>query len=69
MTDVRRGLVSPTNNEFPVENTLLIGTEDGPVTVGGKGALAEDIEAEEVTLRRPAGYAQGRTLRPAHYGP
>lgn len=54
ITDISQGLVSPTNNEFPVENMLLIETEDGTVTVGGKGAFVEDIEAEEVTLRRPS---------------
>ncbi|NKE37748.1 TrmB family transcriptional regulator [Natronococcus sp. JC468] len=50
VVDVQQGLVAPSNNSFPVENTLVIETADGIVTVGGGGAFVEDVEAESVTI-------------------
>ncbi|NUE01886.1 TrmB family transcriptional regulator [Halorubraceae archaeon YAN] len=51
VVDVVQGIVAPVNNTFPVENSLTIETEDEAlVTVGGRGAFVEDIEAESVTL-------------------
>jgi sugar-specific transcriptional regulator TrmB len=50
VVDVRQGLTEPANNAFPVENTLVVETDDGLVTVGGGGAFIEDFEAESVTL-------------------
>ena len=47
---VKQGMVEPTNNEFPVQHSLAIETADGTVTVGGKGAFVEDIEADLVRL-------------------
>ncbi|KTG10941.1 transcriptional regulator [Haloprofundus marisrubri] len=52
VVDVRQGLAAPSNNSFPVENTLVVETSEGLVTVGGGGAFVEDVEAESVTLER-----------------
>ncbi|MFC6837928.1 TrmB family transcriptional regulator [Halomarina ordinaria] len=52
VVDVRQGLAAPSNNAFPVENTLVVETSEGLVTVGGGGAFVEDIEADSVTLER-----------------
>jgi len=52
VVEVVQGLASPTNNMFPVENSLTIETDDGDaVAIGGQGAFVEDIEAESITLR------------------
>lgn len=50
--DVTQGLIEPTNNEFPVQHSLTVETDDGTVVVGGSGAFLEDIEAQEITLSR-----------------
>ncbi|WP_435125774.1 TrmB family transcriptional regulator [Halobaculum sp. D14] len=50
VTGVRQGLVEPRNNTFPVENSLLVDVDGETVSVGGKGAFVEDVEAERVTL-------------------
>lgn len=50
VVEVRQGLVKPTTNTFPVEASLVVETDRGRVTVGGEGALLEDLEAEAVTL-------------------
>jgi sugar-specific transcriptional regulator TrmB len=51
VVDVRQGLLAPTTNSFPVENSLTIETEEGvALTVGGMGAFVEDVEASEVRL-------------------
>ncbi|SFR36012.1 TrmB family transcriptional regulator [Halogeometricum limi] len=50
IVDVRQGLLEPATNSFPVENTLVVETEDGTFSVGGQGAFIEDFEAESVEL-------------------
>lgn len=47
---VKQGMVTPTNNEFPVEHSLTIETDEGRVTAGGRGAFIEDIEADLIRL-------------------
>ncbi|WP_281194850.1 TrmB family transcriptional regulator sugar-binding domain-containing protein [Halorubrum sp. F4] len=47
---VKQAMVEPTNNEFPVENSLTVETEDGVVSVGGRDAFVEDVEAELTRL-------------------
>ncbi|MFC5277219.1 TrmB family transcriptional regulator [Halorubrum rubrum] len=47
---VKQAMVEPTNNEFPVENSLTIETDEGPVSVGGQGAFVEGVEAELTRL-------------------
>ncbi|UVE51693.1 TrmB family transcriptional regulator [Haloferax larsenii] len=50
IVDIRQGLLEPANNSFPVENTLVIETDDGTYSIGGLGAFVEDFEAEYVEL-------------------
>ncbi|MWV63374.1 TrmB family transcriptional regulator [Halorubrum sp. JWXQ-INN 858] len=50
--EVRQGMVEPANNEFPVQHSLVVETDAGPVTVGGRGAFVEDVEADLVRLER-----------------
>lgn len=47
----RQSLVEPQTADFPTENTLVVRTEAGEVTVGGPGAFVEDYTATGVTLR------------------
>ncbi|MFB6201031.1 MAG: TrmB family transcriptional regulator [Halorhabdus sp.] len=51
--DTRQGIVDPINNEFPIEHTLVLETDDGEVTIGGTGAFLEEYQARTVTLDRP----------------
>jgi sugar-specific transcriptional regulator TrmB len=53
VVDVSQGLVAPANNEFPVQHSLTIEVDGERVTVGGKGAFVEDIEADRVALTPP----------------
>ncbi len=48
--EVHQSLIEPTNNEFPVQHSILIETDDGPLAVGGRGAFVEDVEADLVRL-------------------
>ncbi len=50
VVDVKQGTVEPTNNEFPVQHSLDIETDEGTVSVGGPGAFIEDVEADLVRL-------------------
>lgn len=51
LVDTRQGLVEPTSNSFPVENSVVIDTEEeGEVTLGGEGAFVEDYQAFRTTL-------------------
>jgi len=46
----RQGLVEPVSNTFPVENALIVETDEGTYSVGGAGAFIEDLEASRVEL-------------------
>lgn len=50
VVEAKQGLVEPTNNEFPVQHSLVVETDEGAVTVGGKGAFVEDVEADLVRI-------------------
>lgn len=54
--EARQNLVEPSNNAFPVENSLVVETDDGLASIGGEsGSLApyyEAYSAGTVTLRR-----------------
>lgn len=52
VTQVHQAFVEPTTNDFTLENSLHVETDDGIVTVGGPGAFLEDYKGETVTLRR-----------------
>jgi sugar-specific transcriptional regulator TrmB len=51
VVDVRQSLLEPTNSSFPVENTLIVETDDGTYNAGGQGAFVEDFEASTVELQ------------------
>lgn len=51
LVETRQNLVDPMDAEFGMENTLVVETDDGTVSVGGEGAFLEDYAASEVTLR------------------
>lgn len=51
--DVNQCLVKPVTGDFPVENGLVVETNEGEtVTVGGTGAFIEDYRAETIMLGR-----------------
>jgi sugar-specific transcriptional regulator TrmB len=52
VTDVRQAFVDPTTNGFTLENSILVETDAGTVSVGGRGSFIEDCRAASVTLRR-----------------
>lgn len=49
--DVKQALLQPVTNDFPIQNTVVLQTVDGVVSVGGPGAFVEDFEAERIELR------------------
>ncbi|MFC6826579.1 TrmB family transcriptional regulator [Halopelagius fulvigenes] len=50
IVDVRQGLLEPSTNSFPVENTLVVTDGEETFSVGGGGAFVEDFEADSVEL-------------------
>ncbi|WP_248904101.1 TrmB family transcriptional regulator [Halocatena marina] len=50
IVEIRQSLTQPATNSFPVENALVVETDDGLVSVGGPGAFIEEYEAGEITL-------------------
>ena len=48
---INQAFVEPTTNDFTLENSLRIETDDGVVNVGGPGAFLEDYESKMITLR------------------
>lgn len=52
LTQVNQAFVDPTTNDFTLENSLHIETDNGVVTVGGPGAFLEDYESDTITLRQ-----------------
>ena len=51
LTQINQAFVEPTTNDFTLENSFHVETDDGVVTVGGLGAFLEDYECDTVTLR------------------
>ena len=49
--EIHQSLLRPETSSFPLQNTFVLDTPEGEVTVGGKGAFIEDYQAETVTLR------------------
>lgn len=49
--EVQQSLLRPETSSFPLQNTFVLDTSDGEVTVGGKGAFIEDYQAKKVVLR------------------
>jgi sugar-specific transcriptional regulator TrmB len=54
--EVRQNLVEPVTNAFPIENSLVVETDEGLVSVGGQtsglGPYYEEYAAERVTIDR-----------------
>lgn len=48
--ETRQGLIEPFSNSFPVENAIIVETDDGSASIGGVGSFIEDYVAHEVTL-------------------
>jgi len=49
--EVRQALVQPVTNEFTLENSFVVETGEGAVTVGAPGGYLEDYRGESVRLR------------------
>lgn len=49
--EVRQAIVEPTTNDYTLEMSLHLETDDGVVSFGGPGAFMEDYEAKSVRLR------------------
>ncbi|WP_436908892.1 TrmB family transcriptional regulator [Halosimplex marinum] len=49
--EVRQALVDPVTNEFTLENSLVVDSDDGPVSVGAPGGYLEDYRGTSVALR------------------
>lgn len=50
VVEMRQGLVEPATSRFPIENSIVLETSSGEVTIGGVGAFIEDYAAETVVL-------------------
>lgn len=50
VVEVRQGYVEPSEQEFLGERTLVLETDEGRVTVGGRDASVEDYAARSTTL-------------------
>jgi hypothetical protein len=48
----RQNLIEPHNSDFGVENSLVVDTGEGRITVGGYGAFLGDYEVTPTTLQR-----------------
>lgn len=51
VSDVRQAFVEPASNDYTLETSLYLETDDGEVGFGGPGAFIEDYRAETVALR------------------
>ncbi len=51
ITEIRQAFTEPSTNDFTLETSIYIQTDDGEVSIGGPGAFMEDYEAESITLR------------------
>ena len=52
VSEIRQGLVEPATNEFSLQTSLFIETNEGTVSIGGPTPFLEDYEGKRVTLRR-----------------
>lgn len=51
VTDVRQAFVEPSSNDYTLETSLYLETDDGEVSFGGPGSFIEHYTAETVALR------------------
>ncbi|QSG13523.1 Sugar-specific transcriptional regulator TrmB (plasmid) [Halapricum desulfuricans] len=52
VSQIRQAFLEPATNEYTLEMSLVIETDEGEVSVGGPSAFIEDYEADIVALRR-----------------
>jgi|AntRauTorckE6833_2_1112554.scaffolds.fasta_scaffold05333_4 sugar-specific transcriptional regulator TrmB len=50
IAEIRQAFLEPKTNDFTLENSFVVETDDGAVTVGGRGSFIEDYRAESVRL-------------------
>lgn len=50
VVETRQNLVDPPTSDFALEHGLVVETDEGRITVGGRGAFIGDYIAEEITL-------------------
>lgn len=51
VSQVRQAIIEPATNDYTLEMSLFLETDNGEVSVGGLGAFIEDYEGETVRLR------------------
>ncbi|WP_123537799.1 TrmB family transcriptional regulator [Halosimplex salinum] len=51
VVEARQALVDPATNEFTLENSLVLETDEGRVSVGAPGGFLEEFRGSSVTLR------------------
>ncbi|WP_396613902.1 TrmB family transcriptional regulator (plasmid) [Haloferax sp. S1W] len=51
VSDVRQAFIEPASNDYTLETSITLETDDGEVSVGGPGAFIEEYRAKTVTLR------------------
>lgn len=51
VSQIRQALIEPATNEFTLEASLYIETDEGEVSIGGRGSFVEDYEAKSIILR------------------
>lgn len=51
VVEARQMVVEPLTGNFALENALSLETDDGRISVGGKGAFVEDYVASSISLR------------------
>ncbi|WP_082256277.1 TrmB family transcriptional regulator [Haloferax sp. ATB1] len=51
VSNISQALVNPPTNEYTLQTSLTLETDEGEVSVGGQNAILEDYEAKSVTLR------------------
>lgn len=51
VSQVRQAFVEPTTNDYTLETSLYLETDDGEASIGGPGSFIEEYEGESVTLR------------------
>ncbi|WP_254278925.1 TrmB family transcriptional regulator [Haloarcula marina] len=51
VSQVRQAIIEPATNDYTLEMSLFLETDNGEVSVGGPGAFIEDYEGKTVRLR------------------
>ncbi|POG53936.1 TrmB family transcriptional regulator [Haloferax marisrubri] len=51
VSNISQALIAPTTNEYTLQTSLTLETDEGEMSVGGRNAILENYEAKSVTLR------------------